>query len=699
MSNVPRTGLIIAAILLISFNSFAEGSEKLAPESTVEEIKHGYWNDPNVDYVSTALPIDNEGLINIMEVPLLEKGFISTAPTDRNDGVIVGELGVDGSNKDMIAKLAQEMSDGKHGDFNSLLITHKDKLVFESYYLYGRLNLAHPQASATKTYTGLALGRAIQLGYMTMADLDKPLVSFLTELDSSKFVDGAEKVTLHQALTMHTGIRINNEKGEKFKKYRDQLKGQKLVQAIFEQSDPITSESQRSFSYGNYSTPLVMQVIEAVVPGTAEDFIKTELLGKMGITNYEWRTGMGGLPTPGGKSSFSSRDMMKFGTLAMNRGIWNGEQLIPQAYISKATSRVVGTGEDIKIFGGGKDVSNQGYGYFWWNADLKVGDRSYFSTSAQGGSGQFIILVEELDLIIVATGAHRGSGGKNLQIAAERILPAFIHSSISTMNLKDHSQDILSGPYIGQKLPGLTPEVFAPGIVSTEYHEWGVGFTPDMKEFYFSRKNIKTGKTSRFVFKSNNNRWHRSEIEPELSGDISPDGKMFYLNQYRERTDDGWSELKSLGPAFENIDIMRLTTSLKGTYVFDEFPIDGKGNIRYSRLINGERELPKSFNKEINTGKNNVHPFIAPDESYLLWDSEREGGYGDSDIYISFRQKDGSWGVAINLGDKVNTSASQRGGYVTPDGKYLFFNSPDSSGNGDIFWVDARIIETVRPNL
>lgn len=222
--------------------------------------------------------------------------------------------------------------------------------------------------------------------------------------------------------------------------------------------------------------------------------------------------------------------------------------------------------------------------------------------------------------------------------------------SVLTMSSKSHSQDTFSAPvglYIGQKPPGLSPEVFAPGIVSTEHHEWAVGFTPDMKEFYFSRKNKKSGKTSRFLLKSDNNRWHESEIAPELSGDISPDGKMFYLNQYRERTDDGWSELKSLGPAFENIDIMRLTTSLKGTYVFDEFAKDGNFVLRYSRLINGKREAPKPLSKEINTGKQNVHPFIAPDESYILWDSKRDSGYGHSDIYISFRQEDGSWGAAL----------------------------------------------------
>lgn len=398
----------------------------IATEAVAEQVEYGFWANPDVEYVSTAWPIgdDHKGPVKIWDVPMLEGGFIDTAPADRKDGIMVGELGVDGGNKDMIVKLAQEMSDGQHGDFDSLLIAHKGKLLFESYYSRGRINLTHPQASATKTYTSLALGRAIQLGYLTMADLDKPVISFLKELDPTKFVEGAERVTLHRALTMHTGISISKEQREAFDKYPDQVEGQSLVQAIFEQSGPITPESQSSFVYDNYATPLVMQVIEAVVPGTAEDFIKNELLGKMGITTYEWLAGLGGLPAGGWKSSFSSRAMAKFGTLAMNRGKWNGEQLIPETYISKATSRILHTGDD-DIFGGGEDVSNAGYGYFWWSGDLQVGDKRFFSTSAQGGSGQYIILIEKLNLVVVATGSHRG-GGKTLQIAAERILPAFV---------------------------------------------------------------------------------------------------------------------------------------------------------------------------------------------------------------------------------------------------------------------------------
>lgn len=397
----------------------------LAPEPTTDQTEHPFWNDPSVDYVSTAWPIDDDDdLVDIRQVPKLEMGFIDPAPADRSDGIRVGELGIDGGNRDMIIKLAREMSDGQHGDFDSLLIAHKGKLLFESYYSLGRINLAHPQASATKTYTSLALGRAIQLGYLTMADLDKPVISFLKELDPEQFVEGAERVTLHQALTMRTGIRISEEHSEAYDKYPDQVEGQKLVQAIFEQSAPITPESQNSFSYGNFGSPLVMQVIDAVVPGSAEDFIKNELLNKLEITGYEWWAGPDGLPAAGRKSSFTSRAMAKFGILAMNKGKWNGEQLISEAFIAKSFSKPVVLGEDEAFFAADSSVSNPGYGYFWWNADLKHGDRHYSSISAQGGSGQYIILIEELDLIVVATGSHRGDS-RNLQIAAERIIPAF----------------------------------------------------------------------------------------------------------------------------------------------------------------------------------------------------------------------------------------------------------------------------------
>lgn len=169
---------------------------------------------------------------------------------------------------------------------------------------------------------------------------------------------------------------------------------------------------------------------------------------------------------------------------------------------------------------------------------------------------------------------------------------------------------------------------------------------------------------------------------------------MYRGGHYMERTETGWSEVKSLGVAFDDIPIMRLTASSEGTYFLDERTREG--TIRVSRLIDGQREAPRALGDEINSGMWTAHPFIAPDESYLIWDSEREGGYGESDLYISFRLEDGSWGAAINLGDGINSELDDAFGTVTPDGKYLFFYRDMSPGNLDIFWADAQVIETLR---
>lgn len=279
--------------------------------------------------------------------------------------------------------------------------------------------------------------------------------------------------------------------------------------------------------------------------------------------------------------------------------------------------------------------------------------------------------------------------------------PAFIARSLLFLVLSagSHAQDKfldIKGPYLGQKPPGLVAEVFAPGIVSTEHFEAFGIFTPDLKEFYFLRRGGRYQESTLVVIQQENSRWRESVVSPSVGEPfISPDGKTMYLgSRYMERTNAGWSEVKSLGAPFKDIPIMRLSASASGTYVFDER--EEIGTIRYSRLIDGKREEPKAFSKEINTGKWTAHPFVAPDESYLIWDSEREGGYGDSDLYISFRQENGSWGPAKNMGEDINTEREDIYGSVTPDGKYFFFHTYLDEGNASIFWVDAQVIENLR---
>lgn len=271
--------------------------------------------------------------------------------------------------------------------------------------------------------------------------------------------------------------------------------------------------------------------------------------------------------------------------------------------------------------------------------------------------------------------------------------------AMSSKSLGHEGLSNLKGPYLGQKPPGLTPEPFAPGIITTDRWEYGGVFAPGMKEFYFL-KDDGDEKTNFVVFQKENNQWRESVISRRVGQPmIAPDGKTMHLGRrFKERTASGWSEIKKLGSPFQELKIMRLTASAKGTFVFDEVGSkDGNGVIRYSRLVHGKREAPQPFGKVVNTGKFNAHPFIAPDESYLIWDGRRASGFGHSDLYISFRQPDGSWGAAINMGDKINTDAWEAAASVTPDGKFLFFHRTVSPGNVDMFWVDAQVINNLRP--
>lgn len=261
----------------------------------------------------------------------------------------------------------------------------------------------------------------------------------------------------------------------------------------------------------------------------------------------------------------------------------------------------------------------------------------------------------------------------------------------------DASFSRFEGAIFGQNPPGSIPEIFAPRIISTTQSELETAFSPDKEEFYFRRFDEGLKDQAMVAIQYNDNLWTETFVVPR--GEISPDGKILYVgNEYREQTPSGWSKVKSLGAPFDSIPIMRLTASSNGTYYFDDVSSFGDKppivHIRYSRLIDGIHEKPRTFGIDTGT-KLKFHPFIAPDESYLIFDSKLEKG--NADIYISFRQKDGSWGAAIKLGHQINTELSDVYGSVTSDGKYFFFRRTLSNGEKNTMWVDTGFIEALRP--
>ncbi|MFC3033040.1 serine hydrolase domain-containing protein [Pseudoalteromonas fenneropenaei] len=414
MMHMQNSNPVFSLLLLCCVSATCIAGEpaqrNAAPRASAEEAQLKHWRMPDIKRT-------------FWDISELSQAYIDVAPAALQDGVVTAQLGRDGGNQALLVKLGQEIANKQHQQVDSLLVAHQGKLVFESYYARGRIDLPHPQSSTTKSYTSLALGRAMQLGYLSMADLHKPLLEFLPNLDTRSFVKGVETITLHQVLSMSSGLKFSSEKIQQYGSEPERYYGLKRVQAFFSDSEPVSSDA-KTFNYQGPNPDLAMQVLEAVVPGSAQDFIKQELFGKLGIVNYDWRVEQDGVPTAGALSSLTSRDMLKLGSLVLNKGKWQGEQLIPAAYIAKATDKIVALNdEQVKNFYAGDKLSDSGYGYFWFQTRLKVGDKYYVGKSAQGGGGVTILVVEELELVVVVTAHARQA---YLQMAAEHVLPAFV---------------------------------------------------------------------------------------------------------------------------------------------------------------------------------------------------------------------------------------------------------------------------------
>jgi Tol biopolymer transport system component len=284
-------------------------------------------------------------------------------------------------------------------------------------------------------------------------------------------------------------------------------------------------------------------------------------------------------------------------------------------------------------------------------------------------------------------------------------------------------QPLSNGPYLGQEPPGMEPELFAPGVVSTTADEINSVFTPCGSEFYFSAFIPGHGYTI-MVMKQCNSGWGRMSVAPfsgkysEVDMFISPDGtRAFFVSKrpYRhgqkrsrgyqiwamDREGDAWSEPKHLGPNV-NPGSRQLYPSVSrdGTLYFSSNLIGfGRMDFYKSEFVDGRYAEPENLGGAINTRFDESDGLIAPDESWLIFTSSgRPDSYGSGDLYISFRRRGGGWTKAVNMGEQINTKSSEFCPGLSPDEKYFFFTS-GRGGSDDIYWVDAAIIEQLNPAI
>jgi len=287
------------------------------------------------------------------------------------------------------------------------------------------------------------------------------------------------------------------------------------------------------------------------------------------------------------------------------------------------------------------------------------------------------------------------------------IMSGFTTSCAGNGNDKTAIRIETENPYLGEILPGDDPVIFAPGIVSTpDLIEMGITFSPDGKEIYFSRSAGPeiSSNFSIWVCREGKDGWETPKVASfsthrDFAPFMMPDGRRFLFfsqdssnPEYKEgtyvteRTRDSWSQ-----PFFYN-EAYCITSSIVGDLYFSGRDKNKRDILTFRETDAGFTE-PKDLVGSVNTEAFEAHSYVSPDGSFILFDSLRPSEFEHGAIYVSFRNEDGTWSEAFNLGPKVNATHSHIPS-LSPDGKYIFF-----SRENDIWWLRSQIIHELRDKL
>jgi Tol biopolymer transport system component len=281
-----------------------------------------------------------------------------------------------------------------------------------------------------------------------------------------------------------------------------------------------------------------------------------------------------------------------------------------------------------------------------------------------------------------------------------------------------HAPDVVIIKYPDKNLPGQSPVVFAAGIISLpQTREGALSFSPDGKELFFTQSSADGDKWSIMTMQFQNEKWTAPKVwEQSDRGNnseayIAPNGKDIYFNSNRGAPSEKgsgriWKSTRTEKVWSKPVEVLGHITTDKGIW----FPtISDSNNLYFGAYLDSLRNLGKSdiYVKDLSSEQlpirnfssiNSPHeewdPYIAPDESYLLFESDRPGGFGGVDIYVSFNI-DGEWQQPVNLGPSINTSAYEVAAKVSPDGKFIFFDRPKPDEQ-DIHWVSSSVLDSLR---
>jgi CubicO group peptidase (beta-lactamase class C family) len=292
----------------------------------------------------------------------------------------------------------------KDYDIHSVHVMRNGYMVADVYFYPFSPDRRHQLHSCTKSIISTLVGIAIDEGYID--SVDQPVLDFFPERTAANLDANKKAMTLEHLLTMTSGLECQDSYLYQWSGLNQMKESDDWVQFMID--IPMVEEPGTRFEYCNGASFLLSAIIQQTTGMNTLDFAHEHLFGPLGIYDVTWQSNPQGIALGWGELHMQPHDMAKIGHLYLNKGMWDGEQVISSEWIEKSTSKQINASTLLDH-----------YGYQWWIDDSGI-------YTALGAWGQYIMVTPEKNIVTVFTSRVNITKHGPLNLTKEFIIPAVV---------------------------------------------------------------------------------------------------------------------------------------------------------------------------------------------------------------------------------------------------------------------------------
>jgi len=327
-------------------------------------------------------------------------------------------------------KMVEDINGGSYPKIHSVIVANKNKILFEEYFNGHEASKLHDTRSAFKSFTSLLTGIAIDK--KIIKSVDEKVVSYFPEYkDIKNWDDRKADITIKHLLTMSSGLKC--EEFFDVGPYCEDDMWESKDWVKYSLDLAVSHNPGKHWAYTSSEPMILGGLISNASDKTIMQFAKESLFEPLNITDYKWTIDPEGRGMTAGSFFMKSSDMVKIGQLVLNKGKWKGKQIVSEEWLEESTNATWPLEKfSFTRFSGYRDATphDTKYGYYWYREKLTTKNIDTEVLFASGNGGQYIMIIEGYDLVVVFNGGNYGNwrGKLPFKLLLKYILPKVAES-------------------------------------------------------------------------------------------------------------------------------------------------------------------------------------------------------------------------------------------------------------------------------